>query len=136
MVEAQDPHGMVPIPTPYIYKVFEIIHMLWLWMGRLVHHHATTTIHVAVEFRELADFLGHSKAKNDVKVQWLRPQTHMEWFPHPIHIYTRSLRPFICCGRTDGSTITPLAPYMYAKNFRGLADFLGHSEATNDVKVQ
>jgi hypothetical protein len=136
LVEAQDPHGMVPTSTPYIYKVFEIIHMLWLWMGRLVHHHATTTILVAAEFRELADFLGHSKATNDVKVQWLRPQTHMEWFLHPLHTYTRSLRPFICCGRADGSTITPLAPYMYAKNFRELADFLGHSKATNDVKVQ
>ena len=78
---------MVPTSTPYIYKVFEIIHMLWLWMGRLVHHHATTTILVAAEFRELADFLGHSKATNDIKVQWLRPQTHMEWFPHPLHTY-------------------------------------------------
>jgi hypothetical protein len=25
---------------------------------------------------------------------------------------------------------------MYAKNFRELADLLGHSKATNDVKVQ
>jgi hypothetical protein len=46
------------------------------------------------------------------------------------------LRPFICCGRADGSTITPLGPYMYAKNFSELADFLGHREATNDIKVQ
>ncbi len=82
----------------------------------MVHHHATTTIPVAAEFRELADFLGHSETTNDVKVQWLRPLTHMEWFPHPHHVYTRSLRPFICCGRADGSTITPLAPYMYALN--------------------
>ncbi len=102
----------------------------------MVHHHATTTILVSPEFRELADFLGHSEATNDARVDWLRPKTHMEWFPHPLHIYTRSLRPFICCGRADGSTITPLAPYMYAKNFRELADFLGHSKATNDVKVQ
>ncbi len=135
MVEAQDPHGIVPTSTPYIYKVFEIIHMLWLWMGRWVHHHATTTILVAAECRELADFLGHSKATNDVKVQWLSPQTHMEWFPHPLHTHTRCLRPFICCGRADGSTITPLPPYLYAMNFWELADFLGHSKATNDVKV-
>jgi hypothetical protein len=86
-----------PHPLHTYKKVFEIIHMLWLWMGRWVHHHATTTILVAAEFRELADFLGHSEATNDVKVQWLRPQTHMEWFPHPLHTYTRSLslRPFI-----------------------------------------
>jgi hypothetical protein len=132
--EATDPPGMVPTSTPYIYKVFETIYMLW--MGRLVHHHATTTILVSPEFRELADFLGHSEATNDARVDWLRPKTHMEWFPHPLHKYTRCLRSFICCGRADGSTITTLAPYMNAKNFRELADFLGHSKATNDVKVQ
>ncbi len=68
MVEAPDPHGMVPSSTPYIYKEFEF-----------------ETIQ--------------------------------------------------CCGRADGSTITPLAPYLYAK-YRELADLLGHSEDTNDVKVQ
>ncbi len=77
MVEAQDPHRMVPTSTPYIYKytVFETIHMLW--MGRWVQHHATTTILVATEFRELAEFLGHSETTNVVKVQWLRPKTLM-----------------------------------------------------------
>jgi hypothetical protein len=117
MVEAQDPHGMVPPSTPYIYKVFETIHMLW--MGRWVHHHAITTILVCPKFRELADFLGHSEATNDARLDWLRPKTHMEWFPHPIHTYTstRCLRPFIvCCGWADGSTIMPLPPYMYAQN--------------------
>ncbi len=58
---------MVPTSTPYIYKVFETIHKLW--MGRWVHHHATTTILGAAEFRKLADFLGHSATANDVKVQ-------------------------------------------------------------------
>ncbi len=67
MVEAPDPPGIVPTSTLYMYKVFETIHMLW--MGRWVHHHATTTILVSPEFRELADFLGHSEVTNDVKVQ-------------------------------------------------------------------
>ena len=68
---------MVPTSNPYIYKykVFKTIHKLW--MGRWVQHHATTTILVAAGFRELADFLGHSKTTNDVKVQLLRPKTHM-----------------------------------------------------------
>ncbi len=113
---------MVPTSTPYIYKVFETIHKLW--MGRWVHHHAITTIFVCPKFRELADFLGadflgHNKATNDARVDWLRPKTHMEWFPHPLHTYTstRCLRPFIvCCGWADGSTIMPLPPYMYAQN--------------------
>jgi hypothetical protein len=118
MVEAQDPHGMVPTYTTYIYKVFETIHMLW--MGRWVHHHTTTTILVCPKYRELADFLGHSKAANNARVDWLRPKTHMEWFSHPLHAYTstRCLSPFIvCCGWADGSTIMPLPPYMYAQNF-------------------
>ena len=117
MVEAQDPHGMVPTSTPYVYQVFETIHMLW--MGRWVHHHAITTILVCPKFRDLADFLGHSEATNDARVDWLSSKTHMEWFPHPLHTYTstRCLRPFIvCCGWADGSTIMPLPPYMYAQN--------------------
>ncbi len=85
-------------------------------VGRWVHHQATTTILVAAEFRKLADFLGHSETTNDVKVQWLRPKTHMEWFPHPLHTYTRCLRPFICGGGGDGFTIMPLPPYLYAPN--------------------
>jgi hypothetical protein len=41
VVEAQDPHGMVPTSTSSIYKVFDNIHMLW--MGRWIHRHAVTT---------------------------------------------------------------------------------------------
>ena len=68
MVEAPDPHEMVPTSTPYIYKEFETIHMLW--KGRWVPHNTTSTTYMyAKNFRELADFLGHSKATNDVKVQ-------------------------------------------------------------------
>ncbi len=42
-----------------MYKVIETIHMLW--MSRWIHNHATTTILVGAEFRELDDFLDHSK---------------------------------------------------------------------------
>jgi hypothetical protein len=107
---------MVPTSTPYIYKVFETIYMLW--MGRWVYHHATTTILVSPEFRELADFLGHRDATNDARVDWLRLKTHMKWFPHPLHTYTRYLRSFICCGCgwADWSTIMPLPPYLLPQN--------------------
>jgi hypothetical protein len=51
---------MIPTSTPYIYKVFETIHMLW--MSRWIHNHATTTILVGTEVREeLDDFTGHRK---------------------------------------------------------------------------
>jgi hypothetical protein len=42
LVEAPNPHWMVPTSTIYTYKVFNSIHMLW--MGRWIHHHATLTI--------------------------------------------------------------------------------------------
>ena len=47
---------------------------------------------------------------------WMRPKTHLKWFLHPLHTYTRCLRPFICCGWADGSTITPLPPYLSTQN--------------------
>ena len=96
------------------------------------HYHHTC----CPEFRELADFLGHSEVTNDVKVQWLRPHTHMEWFTHSLRTYTRCFRPFICCGWADGSTILPLPSYLLPQNLGRLAYFLGHCEATNDVKVK
>jgi hypothetical protein len=113
-----------------------------LWMGRWIHHHATSTILVGEEIRELAEFLDHSKAGNDVKVGWLRPQTHMEWFPPPPYTPTRCLRQFICCGWADGSTIMSLQLYLLAKRFRSWQSSwntarlqLDHSKAANDVKV-
>jgi hypothetical protein len=72
--------------------------------GRRYHHSFTTRL-VGAEFMELADFLDHSKAINDVKVHWLRPQTHVEWFPYQPHTCTRCFRPFIWSEWADGSTI-------------------------------
>ncbi len=69
-------------------------------MGRWVHHNAITNMLFGVEFIEYAVFLNHSKATNNLKVHWLRPQTHMEWFPLPF--YT----PFIWSGWADGSTLS------------------------------
>ena len=46
------------------------------------------------------------------------PQTHMEWLPIPTSTpyIQKCLRPFICCGWRDGSTITPLPPYLFDQN--------------------
>ncbi len=41
MVEALDPHGMIPTSPSSMYKVFDIIHMLWT--GIWIDHHAVTT---------------------------------------------------------------------------------------------
>ena len=49
-------------------------------------------------FGKSAEILGHCLELNEAFVQWLRLQTHMEWFPHPLHTYTRRLTSFICSG--------------------------------------
>jgi hypothetical protein len=59
LVEAPNPHGMVPTSTIYIYKVFKTIHMLW--MGRWINNHAFLAILVGKEFGESEDFLDHSE---------------------------------------------------------------------------
>jgi hypothetical protein len=51
-------------------------------MGRWIHHHSTAIRLVGAEFGALTNFLGYSEFTNDVKVHWLRPQTHMECFSH------------------------------------------------------
>jgi hypothetical protein len=47
VVEALDPHGMVPTSTSNICKVFGNIHMLW--MGILMRHYAITTTLVGLD---------------------------------------------------------------------------------------
>jgi hypothetical protein len=47
VVEALDPHGMVPTSPSSIYKVFDNVHMLW--MGIWIHHHAVTTALVGID---------------------------------------------------------------------------------------
>jgi hypothetical protein len=41
VVGAPDPHGQVPTSTSHMYKVFQIIHMLWIDTG--IYHHAIST---------------------------------------------------------------------------------------------
>jgi hypothetical protein len=98
LVEAPNPHGMVPTSTPK-YSIMQIVPNI-----------------LAQNTAILKDFLGHSEAANEVKVHWLRHQTDMEWFPHPLNSYTMCFRPFIWSGWTDGSNIMPLPPYLSAHN--------------------
>jgi hypothetical protein len=85
LIEAPDPHRMIPTSTPIIYEVFESIHKLW--MGRWIHHHASSTIFMKLKFRELAEFMGHTLATYDVMVLPFRPQTHMKLFQlHSKHV--------------------------------------------------
>jgi hypothetical protein len=87
LVEAPDPLGMVPTSTMNISEVFQIIHRLW--MGRWIHHHATSTIYALPEAREFMELLDLGSTTNNDKVYWLRPQTHLDWFPHPLQTYAR-----------------------------------------------
>ena len=101
LVKAPHPHGIVPTSTSNIYKMFEIIHVLW--MGRWIHHDVTSTIILGPDFRELAEYVCHTSwTTNDVMVYCLMTQTHMKWFPHPLQTYTRCLRSIMGCGWADG----------------------------------
>ena len=93
----------------------DIVNYSYAWMDMWTYTimSLATTIVVGLLAQTLEDwpeFLGHSWSSNanDVKVHWLRPQTHMEWFPHSLHTYTMCFRSFIWSGWADGSTIMPL----------------------------
>ena len=86
-----------------------------------LHHHVTSYHHscwlAGPDFGRLARIPGSqwSSNANDVKVHWLRPQTHMEWFPHPLQTYTWCFEhSFLYCGWANGSTIMSLTPYLLA----------------------
>jgi uncharacterized protein YfaT (DUF1175 family) len=56
VIEAPNPHGKVFTFTPYICKVFDNHHMLW--MGIWIHHHAVTATLVSPDFGSPAEILG------------------------------------------------------------------------------
>jgi hypothetical protein len=70
VVEALDPHGMVPTSTSNIYKVIGNIHILW--MGIWIHHHAITTTVVGPDLGIQVIILDGWWALNDTIMQWLR----------------------------------------------------------------
>jgi hypothetical protein len=79
---------MVLTSTANIQKGSGIINMLMI--DRCMHQHAVTTYKHTCwpRFGESDKIERHSSDKNDIMVEWLRLQTHMKWFPHPLHTYT------------------------------------------------
>ena len=65
-----------------------------------------------LRFGESATILGHHWAQKEVIVHWLRLQTLVEWFPHPLHTYAMCMTTFICNGWRYGSVIMPLPPHL------------------------
>ncbi len=56
-------------------------------------------------------------ASNELIIQWLRLQTHMEWSPHPLHTYTRCLSSFKSCGWEDWISIMLLLQSLLSQVF-------------------
>ena len=56
-------------------------------------------------------------ASNELIIQWLRLQTHMEWSPHPLHTYTRCLSSFKSCGWEDWISIMLLLQSLLSRVF-------------------
>jgi len=81
VVEALNPHGMVPTSTPNLYKVIDNLQMLWIVIW--ICHHAITTTHLLVQTWEVSAEICITGGvhTNDDMAQWLRLKTHMEWLP-------------------------------------------------------
>ena len=100
----------------------DIVNYSYAWMGMWTYTimSLTTTIDFGLLAQSLGDwpeFLGHSWSSNanDVKVHWLRSQTHMEWFLHLLQLSTWCFEhSFLCCGWGNGSTIMSLTPNLLA----------------------
>jgi hypothetical protein len=52
-------------------------------MGRWIHHNTISTMIVHLKLIEMAEFMGHTWATNDVILNWLRPQIHLKGCPRP-----------------------------------------------------
>ena len=63
IVEAVDPFKLHPTSMSYIYKVFEHLKQLWMWIWQ--HIHTVTTTEVSPDFGELAEIL------DDVSVEMI-----------------------------------------------------------------
>ena len=109
------------------YKVFGNIHMLFLWMGRWIHHHVTSIILVCEWLSLLADFLGHRGAAKLCQGWLVEAPT-----PHCMLLTSTW-----CCGWTNGSTIMPLPSSLLVYNFHSwqISWIAARCEATNAVKV-
>jgi hypothetical protein len=114
LVEAPDPHGMVLTSTSNIYKVFVNIYMLSGWAdGSTI---MTLPLYILDGIQLTGSFCQipglQVWATNDVMVHWLRPQTHMEWFPLPLQTYKVVKIIHMRSGWADGSTIMTLPQYI------------------------
>jgi hypothetical protein len=54
--------------------------------------------------------MDHCWVPNDTIMQWLRLSSHMEWFPHPLQTYKRSLLTNIICSWWGYGAPTMLLP--------------------------
>jgi hypothetical protein len=106
VVQAWNPHGMIPTASPNIWKVIINLHMLW--MGIWIHHHAITSTPVNWDLGRKRSNPWSCLALNEAIVHWLRLQIYMEWFPHLLHTYERWLTTIICCGWGYRPIIMPL----------------------------
>jgi hypothetical protein len=126
-VETPDPHGMASTSTPNTYKAFVNIHVLW--MGTRIYPPSCQYRHTCwPRFQRIVRILGSQLVyKWSQQVHWLRPQTHMECFPHPLLTYTRCLRTFIwCCGEADDSQWCHYtSTILVCKDFSELGKILG-----------
>ena len=68
---------------------------------------------------------------SDVVMSWLRLQSHLEFIPHPCHMYKKCFSTLICCGWAYGSALTLLCLCRSGVEFRKI----GVGQSLSDVVI-
>ena len=108
-IEAPILPEMLSTLTSFIKRVFRNLYAVEGYMDPSAHHYHYTC---SSRFWKFDEILCHFLALKECLLPWLRLQTQMEWFPHPLQPYERHLVTFICCGWEYGSVIWPLQTHL------------------------
>ncbi len=91
MVEADSHLKLLPTSILDIYKVFENIYILSIYIK--YQPYTVTPTPLGSDF----GVLGHIWSQNDVIMSWLRLTATSDCFPYPYLTYTKCLNTLICC---------------------------------------
>jgi hypothetical protein len=93
VIEAPDPHGMIPTSSPNMCNVIDIIHKSRIYLSWSYH-----CSYYWFRFEKSAKIIKLCSASSVMIMECLRLQTHMEWLQHPLQTSAMWFTPFIWCG--------------------------------------
>jgi hypothetical protein len=108
IIETVEPFKLHPTSMSYIYKVFEHLKQLWMFIWQ--HIHTVTTTEVSPDLGEFTEILDGGI---DPTTLLLRLKNLSKCIPHPCLTYIRCLNTLNSCGWAYGSTFIPLPPQSF-----------------------